>query len=460
MDAAATAAAAQAPPAKRGRGRPRKQAAASGSSSGAATGQPLAGGAGDPALLRQSPMEAMPFLDRALGVLDMGEAARRADARVRPQLLQMSLEHFLLMPSAGSKRWGSLMLLGTSKRWGSGPCTCCLLLEHHVQCHHAGGRVRLLQSRHGNCAAASVILQQLQCIHLEQTHPAYLRCHGDESSCLTLRAAASGRGQLAGGGGSGLGGCGCGQGLPAGGAAAAGRVCSRCGRCCARRLLHRLPERPGEQDSLLHRPGWGMLSAQPADWLMSWFCSVCIEPVVLHSSCQTSSGERATWHDEWLPLRAESRGGLEDGALHHPQPHDHVPHRPRSRPGLRQPDFLVCLSSTFRAVSFCHHCDLAAQGIWPPTYHSRCLQLVHTGAVVGHSTRQGALSHQHFRCVLELQVDQVRVGWADVQARGVPEQDAVEVYLRQSGLLDWQYDALVDAPDTEQEDPLLRQQRM
>ena len=58
------------------------------------------------------------------------------------------------------------------------------------------------------------------------------------------------------------------------------------------------------------------------------------------------------------------------------------------------------------------------------------------------------------------QVDQVRVGWADVQARGVPEQDAVEVYLRQSGLLDWQYDALVDAPDTEQEDPLLRQQRM
>lgn len=58
------------------------------------------------------------------------------------------------------------------------------------------------------------------------------------------------------------------------------------------------------------------------------------------------------------------------------------------------------------------------------------------------------------------QVDQVRVGWADVQARGVPEQDAVEVYLRQSGLLDWQYDALVDAPDAEQEDPLLRQQRM
>jgi hypothetical protein len=57
------------------------------------------------------------------------------------------------------------------------------------------------------------------------------------------------------------------------------------------------------------------------------------------------------------------------------------------------------------------------------------------------------------------QVDQVRIGWADMQARGVPEQDAVEVYLRQSGLLDWQYDAVVDAPETEQDDPLLRQQQ-
>jgi hypothetical protein len=113
VDASATAAAAQAPPAKRGRGRPRKQAAAGDTSSGggsggsAVSGQPSVGQAEDPALRRQSPMEAMPFLDRALGVLDMGEAGQRAAARVRSKCCSYLIDASPLVSVKRSRRRGS-----------------------------------------------------------------------------------------------------------------------------------------------------------------------------------------------------------------------------------------------------------------------------------------------------------------------------------------------------------------
>lgn len=58
-----------------------------------------------------------------------------------------------------------------------------------------------------------------------------------------------------------------------------------------------------------------------------------------------------------------------------------------------------------------------------------------------------------------LQVDQVRVGWSDINARDISDEDVIEIYLRSSGLLDWEYDGVMDAPETEREDPLLRQRR-
>ena len=127
MDAVATAAATQAPPAKRGRGRPRKQAATTGngnssssssssSGGGVASSQSSAESAGDPTPQRQSPMEAMPFLDRALGVLDMGEAAQRAEARVRPQSSRCFIDISFLMPLGNDKRRGSRMLIAERER--------------------------------------------------------------------------------------------------------------------------------------------------------------------------------------------------------------------------------------------------------------------------------------------------------------------------------------------------------
>lgn len=80
-DAAATAAAAQAVTgSKRGRGRPRKQdaAAAANASEGNAAAVQVP--------RRESPMDAMPFAERALGVLNMGERERRAEQRVCSRL--------------------------------------------------------------------------------------------------------------------------------------------------------------------------------------------------------------------------------------------------------------------------------------------------------------------------------------------------------------------------------------
>ena len=54
----------------------------------------------------------------------------------------------------------------------------------------------------------------------------------------------------------------------------------------------------------------------------------------------------------------------------------------------------------------------------------------------------------------------MRVGWAGIRARGVADRDVVDVYLRQSGLLDWEYDGVVEHSETRQEEtPLERQQR-
>jgi len=53
----------------------------------------------------------------------------------------------------------------------------------------------------------------------------------------------------------------------------------------------------------------------------------------------------------------------------------------------------------------------------------------------------------------------VRVGWANVHARGAGDRDIADIYLRQSGLLDWKFDEVADAPVTERENPLERQQR-
>lgn len=53
----------------------------------------------------------------------------------------------------------------------------------------------------------------------------------------------------------------------------------------------------------------------------------------------------------------------------------------------------------------------------------------------------------------------MRVSWADINARCVSEECVTQIYLRQSGLLEWQYDAIIDAPEIERENPLLRQQR-
>jgi hypothetical protein len=84
----------------------------------------------------------MPFLDRALGVLDMGEAGRRAAARVRARR---------------SSRFSSVTSwcrVEKASRRGSGMCACCLSPEQQVQCHHAGGHFRLPWDVQGHDAAS------------------------------------------------------------------------------------------------------------------------------------------------------------------------------------------------------------------------------------------------------------------------------------------------------------------
>ena len=55
------------------------------------------------------------------------------------------------------------------------------------------------------------------------------------------------------------------------------------------------------------------------------------------------------------------------------------------------------------------------------------------------------------------QVGQVRAGWHGVHCKGLSERDVLDVYLRQSGLLGWAYDATGDVQETEREDPLHKQ---
>ena len=63
-------------------------------------------------------------------------------------------------------------------------------------------------------------------------------------------------------------------------------------------------------------------------------------------------------------------------------------------------------------------------------------------------------------CVHPVQVDQVRVGRSDIKAQeGISNQDVADIYLRASGLLAWEFDGTMDAPETQREDPLLRQRR-
>lgn len=55
------------------------------------------------------------------------------------------------------------------------------------------------------------------------------------------------------------------------------------------------------------------------------------------------------------------------------------------------------------------------------------------------------------------QVDQVRAAWHGVHCKGLSDRDALDVYLRQSGLLQWQYSDAVDVQETVREDPLHKQ---
>ena len=232
MDAVATAAATQAPPAKRGRGRPRKQAATTGSGNsssssssgggGVASSQSSAESAGDPTPQRQSPMEAMPFLDRALGVLDMGEAAQRAEARVRPHSSRCFIDISFLMPLEKNKRRGSLMLIAERERGrmliASAPwcSSACRLAVVPVAPGLAWDQCCGYDQHLAGCCSARWEQVHVVGSTMLVTKPATCSC-----------AAARGRGQLAVGGSSRLGGWGRRQGLAAGRAAAAGRVCSR-----------------------------------------------------------------------------------------------------------------------------------------------------------------------------------------------------------------------------------------